>query len=226
MSPFSYWMRRPTAGDWQQRQRGHLRLAANAKGKLLLATSKGQTSLIDLNRPALDLAEFPIDGPQGYDKQFFILARAISIAPAKRSSLMRCCDADGKPLPPQPVKAEVVQPNGEVAQTFVWQPENGVYQQRFALPASAMTGKWMRINSGDNQPRSWPFNVEDFLPERMALSLKSNTQPLSPDADVTFDIEGRYLYDAPAAATNQGQLFLRPAREAVAALPLPIWRHH
>ncbi|KGT90162.1 alpha-2-macroglobulin family protein [Enterobacter cancerogenus] len=201
---------------------GHLRLPANAKGKLLLATQKGQTSLIDLNRPALDLAEFPIDGPQGYDKQFFLFGPRDLYRPGETvivNALLR--DADGKPLPPQPVKAEVVQPNGEVTQTFVWQPENGVYQQRFALPASAMTGEWtLRINSGDNQPRSWPFHVEDFLPERMALALSNSEQPLAPDASVTFDVEGRYLYGAPAAGNElQGQLFLRPAREAVAALP-------
>lgn len=201
---------------------GHLRLPANAKGKLLLATLKGQTSLIDLNRPALDLAEFPIDGPQGYDKQFFIFGPRDLYRPGETvivNALLR--DADGKPLPPQPVKAEVVQPNGEVTQTFVWQPENGVYQQRFALPASAMTGEWsLRINSGDNQPRNWPFHVEDFLPERMALTLSNSEQPLAPDATVSFAVEGRYLYGAPAAGNElQGQLFLRPAREAVAALP-------
>ncbi|MXP61493.1 alpha-2-macroglobulin [Pantoea sp. Taur] len=201
---------------------GHLRLPANAKGKLLLATQKGQTSLIDLNRPALDLAEFPIDGPQGYDKQFFLFGPRDLYRPGETvivNALLR--DADGKPLPPQPVKAEVVQPNGEVTQTFVWQPENGVYQQRFALPASAMTGEWtLRINSGDNQPRNWSFHVEDFLPERMALALSNSEQPLAPDASVTFDVEGRYLYGAPAAGNElQGQLFLRPAREAVAALP-------
>ncbi|HAU5562905.1 TPA: alpha-2-macroglobulin family protein [Serratia fonticola] len=201
---------------------GHLRLPANAKGKLLLATQKGQTSLIDLNRPALDLAEFPIDGPQGYDKQFFLFGPRDLYRPGETvivNALLR--DADGKPLPPQPVKAEVVQPNGEVTQTFVWQPENGVYQQRFALPASAMTGEWtLRINSGDNQPRNWSFHVEDFLPERMALALSNSAQPVKPDAAVTFDVEGRYLYGAPAAGNElQGQLFLRPAREAVAALP-------
>ena len=201
---------------------GHLRLPANAKGKLLLATLKGQTSLIDLNRPALDLAEFPIDGPQGYDKQFFIFGPRDLYRPGETvivNALLR--DADGKPLPPQPVKAEVVQPNGEVTQTFVWQPENGVYQQRFALSASAMTGEWtLRINSGDNQPRNWPFHVEDFLPERMALALSNSEQPLAPDATVSFAVEGRYLYGAPASGNElQGQLFLRPAREAVTALP-------
>ena len=201
---------------------GHLRLAAHPKGTLLLATRNGQTSLIDLNRPALDLAEFPVNGPQGYDKQLFLFGPRDLYRPGETvivNALLR--DADGKPLPPQPVKAEVVQPNGEVAQTFVWQPQNGLYQQRFVLPASAMTGKWaLRINSGDNQPRSWPFNVEDFLPERMALSLNSNTQPLSPEADITFGVEGRYLYGAPAAGNElQGQLLLRPARDAVATLP-------
>jgi uncharacterized protein YfaS (alpha-2-macroglobulin family) len=201
---------------------GHLRLAANAKGKLLLATQKGQTSLIDLKRPALDLAEFPINGPQGYDKQFFVFGPRDLYRPGETvivNALLR--DADGKPLPPQPVKAEVVQPNGEVSQTFVWQPENGVYQHRFSLPASAMTGEWtLRINSGDNQPRSWPFHVEDFLPERMALALSNSAQPVAPDDDITFAVEGRYLYGAPAAGNElQGQLFLRPAREAVAALP-------
>jgi alpha-2-macroglobulin len=201
---------------------GHLRLPAQGKGKLLLATQKGQTSLIDLKLPALDLAEFPVAGPQGYDKQLFVFGPRDLYRPGETvivNALLR--DADGKPLPAQPLKAEVVQPNGEVAQSFVWQPENGFYQQRFALPASAMTGDWtLRLNSGDGQPRSWTFHVEDFLPERMALTLQNSDSPLSPDDDVVFAIEGRYLYGAPAAGNElQGQLMLRPAREAVAALP-------
>ncbi|RPE02287.1 alpha-2-macroglobulin family protein [Candidatus Pantoea deserta] len=201
---------------------GYLRLAAQAKGKLLLATQKEQTSLIDLNLPALDLAEFPIAGPQGYDKQLFVFGPRTLYRPGETvivNALLR--DADGKPLPAQPLKAEVVQPNGEVTQTFVWQPENGFYQQRFPLPSSAMTGDWtLRLNSGDSQPRSWTFHVEDFLPERMALRLQNSAAPLSPDADVVFSVEGRYLYGAPAAGNElQGQLMLRPAREAVAALP-------
>lgn len=201
---------------------GHLRLPASEKGKLLLATQQGQTSIIDLNRPALDLAEFPIDGPQGYDKQLFIFGPRDLYRPGETviaNALLR--DADGQPLAAQPVKADVVQPNGEVLQTFVWKPENDIWQTRFALPTGAMTGTWtLRVNTGDNQPRSWPFHVEDFLPERMALTLKNSEQPVASDSDVLFAIEGRYLYGAPAAGNElKGQLFLRPAREAVAALP-------
>ncbi|WP_286872319.1 alpha-2-macroglobulin family protein [Pantoea sp. UBA5035] len=201
---------------------GYLRLPTQAKGKVLIATQKEETSLIDLNLPALDLAEFPVGGSQGFDKQLFVFGPRDLYRPGETvivNALLR--DADGKPLPAQPLKAEVVQPNGEVAQTFLWQPENGFYQQRFALPSSAMTGDWtLRLNSGDSQPRSWTFHVEDFLPERMALTLQNSDSPLSPDDDVVFNIEGRYLYGAPAAGNElQAQLMLRPAREAVAALP-------
>ncbi|MGJ0127579.1 alpha-2-macroglobulin family protein [Pantoea sp. RHCKP32] len=201
---------------------GHLRLRAEEKGKLLLAVQGEQTSLIDLARPALDLAEFPVAGPQGYEKQLFVFGPRDIYRPGETvivNALLR--DADGKPLPAQPIKAELVQPDGQVMRTFVWQPEAGLYQQRLPIPDAAMTGDWMlRLNTGDNLKREWRFHVEDFLPERMALTLKSDPQPQPADASIEFGIEGRYLYGAPAAGnTLQGQLYLRPAREAVAALP-------
>ncbi len=44
--------------------------------------------------------------------------------------------------------------------------------------------------------------------------------PLTPKDEVKFSVVGYYLYGAPANVnTLQGQLFLRPLREAVSALP-------
>jgi uncharacterized protein YfaS (alpha-2-macroglobulin family) len=44
--------------------------------------------------------------------------------------------------------------------------------------------------------------------------------PVSPQDDVRFDVVGYYLYGAPANGNSlQGQLFLRPLRDAVSALP-------
>ncbi len=83
-------------------------------------------------------------GPEGYDKQLFVFGPRDIYRPGETvivNALLR--DADGKPLPAQPVKAEVVQPDGEVVRTFVWQPQDGLYQQRFSLPTTAMTGGWM-----------------------------------------------------------------------------------
>lgn len=66
----------------------------------------------------------------------------------------------------------------------------------------------------------WDFHVEDFMPERMALNLTGEKTPLTPNDEVKFSVVGYYLYGAPANGnTLQGQLFLRPLREAVSALP-------
>lgn len=201
---------------------GHAEFTRFPKAKIVLAKLGEQTTLLDLTRPALDLAEFAVAGPEGYDKQIFIFGPRDLYRPGETvviNALMR--DADGQPLPPQPVTLEVVKPDGEVARTLVWQPENGLYQYRFTLPESATTGKWsFRLNTGDNRKRSWAFNVEDFMPERMALTLKSSPLPQSMEEDADFQVNGRYLYGAPAAGnTLQGQLFLRPLRDAVASLP-------
>ena len=203
-------------------KQGHAQLKARGKAKLLLATKDQQTTLLDLSRPALDLAEFAVAGPEGYDKQLFIFGPRDLYRPGETvivNALLR--DADGKPVPAQPLRLEVVKPDGEVARTQVWQAENGLYQYRFSLPDAAATGGWtLRVNTGDDRPRSWRFNVEDFLPERMALTLKASDEPLQPADDVSFSVNGRYLYGAPAAGNRlQGQLFLRPKRDAVAALP-------
>ncbi|MDC9582324.1 alpha-2-macroglobulin [Xenorhabdus sp. PR6a] len=203
---------------------GHASLEKSNKAKLLLAILDGHTSMIDLTSPALDLSEFDIGGPQGYSKQFFVFGPRDLYRPGETlivNGLLR--DADGHPLKSQPVKVDVLKADNQVVHRFVWQAENGLYQYRYPIPRDAETGMWsLRLDLGDNTPRYYKFNVEDFMPERMALEIKGNAnhQPILTNEDVEFAITGRYLYGAPAADNRlQGQLFLRPARNAVAKLP-------
>lgn len=79
-------------------------------------------------------------------------------------------EADGKPVSTQPIKTQLIKPDGQVAHTFMWQPQNGLYQYQYPIPQDGPTGEWkVSFNLGDNQLRYYPFKVEDFLPERMAL---------------------------------------------------------
>ncbi len=201
---------------------GRATLQSEKQGALLLARKEGQTTLLDLNLPALDLAEFKVAGDPGYSKQFFMFGPRDLYRPGETvilNGLLR--DSDGKALAEQPVKLEVIKPDGQVIRTVVSKPENGLYRFNFPLESSAATGMWhVRANTGDNQPRLWDFNVEDFMPERMALNLTAQKTPLAPGDTVDFNVVGYYLYGAPAAGnTLQGKLFLRPLREAVDALP-------
>lgn len=201
---------------------GHAVLEKIEKGTLLLVRTSEQTTMLDLNRPALDLAEFNIAGEPGFSKELFMFGPRDLYRPGETvllNALLR--DSDGKVLPAQPVKLEVVKPDGQVARTQVWQPENGLYQFSYPLNQDVQTGNWqVRVNTGDNQPRIWTFKVEDFMPERMALNITSQSQSVGPDESVSFQVAGRYLYGAPASGNSlQGQLFLRPLRDAVLALP-------
>ncbi|MDF2779311.1 MAG: hypothetical protein K0S90_2834, partial [Enterobacteriaceae bacterium] len=203
--------------------KGHAVLNTDKEAALLLARKDGETTLLDLTLPALDLAEFAIAGEPGYSKQLFMFGPRDLYRPGETvilNALLR--DRDGKPLPAQPVKLEVVKPDGQVVRTVVSQPqEGGLYQFTYSLDAGAPTGMWhVRANTGDNQSPQWRFQVEDFMPERMALNLTAQKAPLAMADSVSFDVTGRYLYGAPANGnTLQGQLFLRPLREAVPALP-------
>ncbi|QDI07455.1 hypothetical protein electrica_01260 [Klebsiella electrica] len=202
---------------------GHVTLQTNDKdAALLLARKDGQTTLLDLKLPALDLAEFSIAGAPGFSKQFFMFGPRDLYRPGETvilNALLR--DGDGKPLAEQPVKFDVVQPDGQVIRSLVSKPVNGLYQFTWPLDSGAPTGMWhIRASTGDNQPREWDFHVEDFMPERMALNLTPQNAPLATDADVHFGVVGAYLYGAPASGNQlQGKLFLRPLRDAVAALP-------
>ncbi|EKT55719.1 alpha-2-macroglobulin family protein [Providencia sneebia] len=205
---------------------GHAKLDKLAGGKLLLATHEGQTSIIDLTQPALDLSEFDISGPVGYAKQFFVFGPRDLYRPGELllvNGLLR--DGDGNPIKAQPVKVDVLKTDGQVVRSFVWQAENeqdGLYQHQFEIPKSAETGLWsLRFDLGDGSPlRYYKFNVEDFMPERMALDITTGSKPVLNTRPVEFNIQGRYLYGAPAAGNElQGQVFTKADREAVAKLP-------
>ena len=171
---------------------GHVQLENDKNAALLLARKNGQTTLLDLKLPALDLAEFNIAGAPGYSKQFFMFGPRDLYRPGETvilNGLLR--DADGKALPDQPIKLDVIKPDGQVLRSVVSQPENGLYHFTWPLDSNAATGMWhIRANTGDNQYRMWDFHVEDFMPERMALNLTGEKTPLTPKDEVKFSVVG------------------------------------
>ncbi|MDL2286694.1 alpha-2-macroglobulin family protein, partial [Desulfococcaceae bacterium OttesenSCG-928-F15] len=198
-----------------------LPLQDNAKG--LLAQKGKETTLLMLSTPALDLSEFSITGPAASPRQFFAfsprdLYRPGEIVPL--NALLR--DMDGKLVPSQPVSVTVQQPDGKTASTFTWNSEkDSYYRYNLQLSSSAPTGRWrLLFDLGDGNPKHYEFLVEDFLPERMALEIKGNEGPLLKNDSIDFQVQGRYLYGAPASGNLlTSQVFVSFLREAVPALP-------
>ncbi|MDX5373982.1 MAG: alpha-2-macroglobulin family protein [Pseudomonadaceae bacterium] len=202
---------------------GHAELPLPDKASLVLARQGEQTSLLNLGSPALDLAEFDIAGAVANPLQFFVFGPRDLYRPGELvllNALLR--DADGRAVQPQPVNVEVRRPDEQVSRKFVWEPgAGGLYQYKLQLAGEAPTGRWQLLfDFGGGRRQVYEFLVEDFLPERLALELKGSDRPLAPSDEARFAVEGRYLYGAPASGNRLGgQLYVRPLREAVKALP-------
>ena len=202
---------------------GHAQLPLPPKAEVLLAHQGEQTSLLRLNSAALDLAEFAIDGPPAHPLQFFVFGPRDLYRPGETvllNALLR--DQDGQPVKPQPVSVEVRRPDEQVSRKFVWEADaSGLYQYQLQLAGEAPTGRWQLVfDLGDGKPQLYEFLVEDFLPERLALELKGADGPIAPADTAEIQVDGRYLYGAPAAGNRlSGQVYVRPLRDAVPALP-------
>ena len=178
--------------------------------RVVVARQGQQLSLIATREPALDLSEFDIAGLPGRAVRLFPWSGRNLYRPGERFELsVLARDADGRPVPPQPVQAILKRPDGKSQFTASWQPDTGFggyYRRAIELPADAPTGAWvleLRADPADKLPtNSYRFNVEEFLPERMKLELTPSHPSLDAKQPFALAVQGSYLYGAPAAGNR------------------------
>ncbi|MBR8654712.1 alpha-2-macroglobulin family protein [Achromobacter sp. Marseille-Q0513] len=190
---------------------GHVRFEGSfANARLIRASRDKEMTVLALAEPALDLSEFDIGGHVSRPNNLFVYAGRNLYRPGETfhvSVLPR--DLDGRVMPPSPLTATIKRPDGRVVQTTLWQPAKdlqGYVERAIDLPLDAQTGTWLlelRVDPASRAPdASWKFQVEEFLPERMKMTLDTEQQVLSPDDELSIDVQGDYLYGAPAAGNR------------------------
>lgn len=204
-------------------KQGHVQLPVTDKADVLVAQHGQHTSFLRLNSASLDLAEFAIEGRAGQALQLFVFGPRDLYRPGETvllNGLLR--DADGQQVATQPIKVEVRRPDQQVSRQFVWEADaQGFYQYQLPISANAPTGRWQLLfDLGGGIEQVYDILVEDFLPERLALDLQAHSTPIKPQDALKVEVAGRYLYGAPASGNRiSGQLYVRPLRDAVSALP-------
>ncbi|MCE4558090.1 alpha-2-macroglobulin family protein [Roseateles cellulosilyticus] len=181
------------------------------KARAVLARKGNEMSVLSLRDAALDLSEFDATGHPSRSNQLFVYAGRDLYRPGESftvSVLSR--DADARvPAKLLPVTLTVKKPDGSKLVEQLVQPSKsgpGYFQQTFTLPADAPTGGWTlqaRVDPAAKQPDAqWAFKVEEFLPERMKLTLAAPEATLTGEFSLPVQVQGDYLYGAPAAGNR------------------------
>ncbi|TCL92963.1 hypothetical protein C8J38_103147 [Rhizobium sp. PP-WC-2G-219] len=94
----------------------------------------------------------------------------------------------------------------------------GGYTLDMALQPNAMRGTWTVQVFTDPKAKAIsekPFQVDDFVPDRIEFDLKSTAQAITPGTPVPVTVDGRFLYGAPAAGLElEGDVLLKPTHES------------
>jgi uncharacterized protein YfaS (alpha-2-macroglobulin family) len=191
---------------------GHLHFAAGlARGEgglapaAIVASMKGDYAFLSLKSAAFDLSDRGVGGreqPAGLDA-FVFTERGVyrSGETVHVTTLLR--DAQGVAAAPVPLTLVVERPDGvEYRRALVQDQGVGGRSLDVSLVSSAMSGTW-RL-SAYTDPKRPPvgettFMVEDYIPDRIEFDLNSAAKVVSRNAPAEVNVDGRFLYGAPAS---------------------------
>ncbi|MEP7210531.1 MAG: alpha-2-macroglobulin [Alphaproteobacteria bacterium] len=195
--------------------------------KMLTAyADNGDFTVLDLDRTPVDLTERDIGGrePAQAADAFVYTERGV-YRPGETvmgSALIR--DAAANALANRAGALVVYGPNGLEAgrQRFEKAPEAGVARYDFPIPKTAARGGWRMaaLVDGIGQVGDVGFTVEDFVPQRIKLELKTDKDtPLGKGQTRDVDANVRFLYGAPGAGLQvEGTVRVEPDTNAFPAL--------
>ncbi len=196
---------------------GIARFQSLPKGsQYVIGKNQQQIAVINLQDAALDLSEFKLPKELAASQSLFIYSARDLYRPGETVDLFALLrNLDGSQATHQPLKASLLQPDGQELKSFQWQPkELSSYHYQLQLPRSAKTGLWsLQVELADKFIRTYAFHVEDFLPERLNLLFADNEtqqqQTIFHTDPLNLKISGEYLYGAPAAG-NTVEAFIKP----------------
>ena len=173
-----------------------------------VTVSKGHdVTFVQLTHGLLSREVFDTSGrpwlTSGYDAVVFSargIYRTGENAPFK--AVVRAFDLSTPP--PFPVLFVVRDPLGRtVRRSTVLLSEEGGALFDFDIPGSALTGTWtcsLFIPGDENNPiGTTSFQVEDFAPPRIEVSLSTDIEKITPDSENVFDVSAMYLFGVEGA---------------------------
>ncbi|NNE57925.1 MAG: alpha-2-macroglobulin family protein [Hellea sp.] len=198
---------------------GHARFAApllNGEGsqspKMVMAYGADQDfAILDLSRAPIDMAGHDISGRQasGNVDVYGFTERGV-YRPGETvhfTAMLR--DSKARSIIDRDVTLTVLRPNGiEIANERVLASEikgnRGVINWAYEVPNSAPRGNWTIWVKADGAERNEKveFAVEDFVPQKLKLSIKADNTPVKVGEIRELTVDAQFLYGAPGTGLS------------------------
>lgn len=189
----------------------------------------GDFSFLDLRRPAFDLTDRGVGGraTPGPVDAYVYTERGVYRPGETVHSVAMLRDRVGAAIT-APLTLIATRPDGlEVARTTLRGDQLAAGSARWSVPLrnTSPHGRWQIAAYIDTKAAPVgrvQFDVADFIPQRLKVTLTPEQKVLAPNTDMTIKVESRFLYGAPASGlSGDGS-----ARITVDAQPFEAFKHY
>lgn len=197
----------------------------SAMAPAVLTARKGTSDYVflDMTRAGFDLSDRGVTGrpAPGEIDIFAFTERGIYRAGETVHAAALARDIEAKAVEGLPLTFVFTRPDGVEDRRIVSSDSRlGGHTVDFAVQPNAMRGTWtMQIYADPKAPAigDKTFLVDDFVPDRTEFELTSEAKEIISGTPVSIDVDGRYLYGAPAAGLDiEGDVALKPTRSSEA----------
>lgn len=196
---------------------GLLRGTGGMAPVMVMAYGGEDFAFLDLRRGTFDLSDRGVDGraPAGAVDAFLYTERGI-YRPGETVHLTALArDSKAAAIADSPLVVKILRPDGkEYRRVTVADQGSGGGAVDIKLPASANRGNWQATAHVDPEGEavgSVAFEVQDFVPQRLGLTIGERPQVLKPGDVLSIPVEARFLYGAPAAALGgEAEMIVEP----------------
>ncbi|MEW5964141.1 MAG: alpha-2-macroglobulin [Pseudomonadota bacterium] len=192
---------------------------------LVAERNGGEYAFLDLTAAAFDLSDRgvkgreapgPIDGYLWTERGVYRPGEDVHFAALAR-------DAAGKAAS-VPTTLVVTRPDGVEHRSYTLADQGlGGRAVSMSLGTGVMTGTWrasLATSAKDEPFARVSFLVEDFVPERIDMSLEAIDKELRPELPARIKAVGRYLYGPPAAELGlEGEIIVKASTRDVEGYP-------
>lgn len=172
----------------------------------LVVVDKGSDfNYLDLNETRIETSRFDVGGLTQYAADFnvFLYSARNIYRPGEDVNLSAIVRNDKIQIVKDvPVLIKIVTPTGKVFEEFKKDlNEQGSFELAFKLPEFAQTGGYSAdVYTGSKQLiGSYKFSVEEFVPDKIRVNIKSDKEKAKPGDKVKIDVAAEFLFGAPAA---------------------------